>query len=67
MWSEDGIRAAATNWRAVANGIDDIDPNPYQHGLAEGYASALEMVLRDQPKPAPTWGTEPTRERKDTP
>ena len=47
MWSEQKIQAAARNWRAAANGMPLIAPNDrYQQGLAEGYASALEMVLR---------------------
>ena len=47
------IVSAARNWRAVADnareifaGQDDIE---YQRGLADGYACALEMVLRDRP------------------
>lgn len=52
MMSETEIRSAAFNWRAVAEGIKNgifkgQEDEDYQRGLAEGYASALEMVLRD--------------------
>lgn len=50
MWNETEVQSAAFNWRAVADkartiyaGADDAD---YMRGLAEGYANALEMVLR---------------------
>lgn len=55
MWSEGEIRKAAFNWRAVADAAPaifakapDLD---YQRGLSEGYASALEMVLRPSTEP----------------
>lgn len=49
MMTETEIEEALFPWRAVA---DTVRENPelfddlYQWGLAEGYASALEMVLR---------------------
>lgn len=50
MLNEEEIRKAAFNWRAVADNAATIfkgQPDAeYQRGLAEGYASALEMVLR---------------------
>lgn len=50
MMSEDEVREAQFPWRAVADTMREspewFDDNDYQRGLAEGYASALEMVLR---------------------
>lgn len=47
MMTEEEVRAAQFNWRAVADalwGAAELDG--YQRGLAEGYACALDMVLR---------------------
>lgn len=50
LLSEEEIRSAAFHWRAVADNarmIFEGQPDAeYQRGLSEGYASALEMVLR---------------------
>lgn len=52
MWTEDEIRRAAINWRAVADvylqNKDNEEVSGWQAGLAEGYASALEMILGDK-------------------
>lgn len=52
MRSEDWVKSAAFQWRAVADnapliykGEPDYD---YMRGLADGYAGALEMVLREE-------------------
>lgn len=48
--SEEELRDAAMHWRAVANAasiiFDGESDKEYQRGLCEGYAGALEMVLR---------------------
>lgn len=46
MMSEREIEMAAMVWRAAAQVIKDDEENRWSAGLAEGYASALEMVLR---------------------
>ena len=54
MWSREEIQQAASMWRTVADGIargevfEDDEDADYQKGLSEGYASALEMVLRGE-------------------
>jgi hypothetical protein len=54
MLSESETRTAATNWRAVADNARTIyegqPDSEYMRGLAEGYAGALEMVLRGDSK-----------------
>ena len=51
MWSESEIRDASLAWRAVAEvyrenqGLEEV--GEYAAGMAEGYASALEMILRE--------------------
>jgi hypothetical protein len=56
MLSEDEVQSAAANWRAVADAIQSGalfkgEPDQeYQRGLSEGYASALEMVLKGSQK-----------------
>lgn len=48
MMSEAEIEVAAQNWRAAAKVLHDEpqEDSRWSEGLAEGYASALEMVLR---------------------
>lgn len=48
MMTEAQIEEALFPWRAVANAMDNNRElyDDYSRGLAEGYASALEMVLR---------------------
>lgn len=52
MWSKSQIERAAINWRAVADVLaNEIEQgysmDEFRAGMTEGYASALEMILRD--------------------
>lgn len=48
VWSEQAVREAAMNWRAAHETLV-IMKDKSGARLADGYASALEMILRPEP------------------